>query len=184
MAFPTAKALGHLLDHQMHCADLSIQVHWGDQVESGDVAWHIDGPNSFVHLALGLSGTRALHTRRRVKSGRVHQNCLVGVDDEREVMWQNEGGAYLASPCCFPHAVQYPSCDWENRIVAVQMRLFLTEDDLCGLMGREHSALDIDPQGGTAAIVFRHLAAKCSEGLRMPSLEEVESVLAEQLSTP
>jgi len=168
MAFPTARALGHLLDDQMHFADLSIQVHWGDEVES----WHIDAPNSFLHLALGLSGKRALHTRRLFKSGRVDQNCLVGVDDEREVMWQNEGGAYLASPCCFPHAVEYPSCDWENRVVAVQMRLLLTEDELFGL-------LDMDPHGGTAAIVFRHLAAKCSEGLRMPSLEEVECVLAE-----
>jgi len=145
------------------------------------VAWHIDAPNSFLHLALGLSGKRALHARRNVVQGRVRQNCLVGHEDEREVLWQNQGEAYLSAPCCFPHAVEYPSVSWENRIVAVQVRLLLSEDELFGMMGKQHSSLDVDPRGGTAAIVFRQLdiAARCGGGLSLPGMDDVQTVLAE-----
>ncbi|CAE8635904.1 unnamed protein product [Polarella glacialis] len=180
-AFPNAGLLADVLDRQMHFADISLQVHWGDEVSAGDVAWHVDAPNSFLHLALGLSGTRALHTRNNIVKGRVHQNCLVGHEDEREVLWQNQGEAYLSVPCCFPHAVEYPAFDWDSRIVAVQIRLLLSEDELFGMMGKEHCALDVDPRGGTAAIVFRHLdiAARTGGGLSLPGMEDVHRVLAE-----
>merc|ERR1711924_228313 len=94
-----------------------------------------------------MGGSRALHARRRVANDRIQQNCLVGVSDEREVFWQQPGETYLSVPCCFPHAVEYPQCDWDNRIVAVQVRLFLNEEELFGMMGKEHTALDIDPRG-------------------------------------
>jgi hypothetical protein len=178
-AFPNAQGLADVIERQLHFADLSVQVHWGDQVAPEDVAWHVDAPNSFLHLAVGLSGSRALHARRRIANDRIHQNCLVGVSDEREVLWQQPGETYLSVPCCFPHAVEYPQCDWENRIVAVQVRLFLNEEELFGMMGKEHTALDIDPRGGTAAIVFRRLAAQIVDGISVPSLEDVQSVLAE-----
>merc|ERR1712039_41412 len=127
--------------------------------------------------ALGLSGSRALHARRHVEDGRVHQNCLVGHTDQREVLWQSEGEAYLSAPCCFPHAVEYPESAWESRTVALQVRLLLSEEELFGMMDRQHLALDIDPKGGTAAIVFRQLelAAQAGNagGLHLPDIEDV-----------
>jgi len=180
-ACPTAGPLADVLDRQMHFADISVQVHWGDEVSAGDVAWHVDAPNSFLHLALGLSGTRALHTRRNVVRGRIHQNCIIGREDEREVLWQKPGEAYLSVPCCFPHAVEYPAADWENRVVALQMRLLLSEDELFGMMGEQPTALDADPAGSTAAAVFRQLdlAAKNGGGLSLPGMEDVQRVLAD-----
>merc|ERR1740130_1352086 len=148
MAYPTAGTLANVLDTQRHFADLSVQVHWGDEVAPENVAWHMDAPNSFLHLALGLSGSRALHARRNVKNGRVAGNCLVGEADEREILRQKQGDVYLTAPCCFPHAVQYPSCDWDERVVAVQIRLFLSEEELFGMCGKQHTALDADPNGG------------------------------------
>jgi hypothetical protein len=173
-----AAGLANVLERQMHFADLSVQVHWGDEVPSDHVAWHIDAPNSFLHLAVSLSGSRVLHARRRVVNGRVPQNCLVGMSDERETLEQHQGDTYMSSPCCFPHAVEYPACSWDSRIVAVQVRLFLNEEELFGMLGSEHTALDIDPQGGTASIVFRRLST-CGDEMNMPDLALVQKVIAE-----
>mmetsp|Transcript_4345 Transcript_4345/g.7653 ORF Transcript_4345/g.7653 Transcript_4345/m.7653 type:complete len:296 (-) Transcript_4345:147-1034(-) len=173
-----ARALGAVLQRQAIFADLSVQMHWGDEIPQDHVAWHMDAPNSFLHLAIGLQGQRALHTRRSVINGRVSHNCALGASDEREVLPQAQGSAYVSSPCCFPHAVQYPEVDWSKRIVAVQCRLHLSEEELFGsLTGKQHTALDIDPNGGTAATVFRHLASMASNGLQMPTLSEVQALL-------
>lgn len=176
----TAAALAGVLHRQAHFADLSVQVHWGDEVSSDHVGWHIDAANSFLHMAIGLQGCRALHARRGISGGRIQQNCAVGPTDGREVLWQAEGSVYLGSPCCYPHAVEYPASDWAHRIIAIQCRLHLTENELFGsLDGKQHTALDIDPQGGTAAIVFRHFAAAGCQGLVMPCLEDVKGTLQE-----
>jgi len=172
----TAAPLGSVLERQAHFADLSVQIHWGDEIPSDHVAWHVDASNSFLHMAIGLQGQRALHVRRHVNRSRVSQNCAIGASDDREVLPQGPGSVYVASPCCFPHAVQYEETGWSNRIVAVQCRLLLTEEEIFGtLNGKQHTALDIDPQGGTAAIVFRHLESLASHGLALPTLDEVQA---------
>eukprot|EP00930_Biecheleria_cincta_P082337 TRINITY_DN72091_c0_g1_i1.p1 TRINITY_DN72091_c0_g1~~TRINITY_DN72091_c0_g1_i1.p1 ORF type:complete len:310 (-),score=41.16 TRINITY_DN72091_c0_g1_i1:231-1160(-) len=182
---PTAAPLADVLKRQAHFADLSVQVHWGEEVSSDHVAWHVDAANSFLHMAIGLQGRRALHARRGISAGRIHQNCAIGPTDGREVLWQAEGSAYLGSPCCYPHAVEYPASDWAHRIIAIQCRLHLTEDELFGsLSGKRHTALDIDPRGGTAAIVFRHFAAAGCQGFVMPRLEDVKGTLQELRATP
>jgi len=173
----TAAPLAAILRRQVHFADLSVQIHWGDEVPAEHVAWHIDAPNSFLHMAIGLQGQRALHARRCVAKSRISKNCAVGVSDEREVLWQNEGAAYLGSPCCYPHAVEYPSVDWSGRIVALQCRLLFSVEELLGMI--QDTALDIDPRGGTAAIVFRHCAAMARGALKMPGLLDVQEVLKE-----
>jgi len=161
---PNSAMFASVLDSGKHFADISVQIHWGDAVEVGDVAWHIDAPNSFLHMALGLSGSRALHARRDVRNGRVSRNCLIGASDDREIIWQSEGEVYLGAPCCYPHAVEYPACSWENRIIAVQLRLLLMEEELFG-------ALDTDSGGGTAKTFFRHLDLQSE--LVMPSVSQL-----------
>ena len=46
-------------------ADLAVQIHWGDAVGSQDVAWHIDAPNSALHMAVSLHGRRTLQMKLR-----------------------------------------------------------------------------------------------------------------------
>lgn len=180
---PIAAPLAEVLRRRVHFADLSVQIHWGDSIPPEHVAWHVDAANSFLHMAIGLQGRRALHARRSIENGRVRRNCAVGATDDREVIWLEEGSAYFGSPCCYPHAVEYPSTRWEDRIVAVQCRLLLNEDELFGTLAEtKHTALDIDPKGGTAAIVFRHCAALGSKCFVMPQLAEVQAVVAEMAS--
>eukprot|EP00928_Gymnodinium_smaydae_P040405 TRINITY_DN27403_c0_g1_i1.p1 TRINITY_DN27403_c0_g1~~TRINITY_DN27403_c0_g1_i1.p1 ORF type:complete len:307 (+),score=22.26 TRINITY_DN27403_c0_g1_i1:113-922(+) len=158
--------LARVLESGRHFADISVQIHWGEAVKAPDIAWHIDAPNSYLHMAIGLSGSRALHARRQFRNGRVSRHCLVGSTDEREVVWQSEGDLYLGTPCCYPHAVEYPECAWDNRIVAVQLRLLLTEEELFG-------SIDVDVEAHTARTVFRHLASQSE--LVIPTLEELKA---------
>lgn len=158
------KPLVSVLQRGAHVADLSIQVHWGEGIPPSGVSWHIDAPNSFLHLAVGLQGRRALHAKRG--QGRYGS---AGRDDEVEVLWQEEGAAYLSSPATFPHAVEYPEVDWDGRIVAVQCRLLFHPDEFRELFGPR--SLDTDPAAGTCAALFGLLAAWGE--LRTPSLEEV-----------
>jgi len=176
----TAAPLADVLKRRAHFADISVQVHWGDEVPLECVCWHVDAANSLVHMALGLQGRRGLHARRNIAAGRIHQNCALGLTDEREILWQAEGSAYLGSPCCYPHAVEYPAAYWSKRIVAVQCRLHLTEDEMFGnFAGRQHTMLDADPRGGTAAIVFRHFASVAGQGLVMPRLSDIQNIMEE-----
>lgn len=177
-ASPSASLVAEILQREGHFADLSVQVHWGDAVPPEHVGWHVDAANSFLHMALSLQGRRALHARHRVSNGRISQQCAVGPGDDREVFWQEPGSVYLSSPCCFPHAVEYPACGWQDRIVAVQCRLLLGEEELFGMTGSGASRLDVDPKGGTAAIIFRHMAGR-GASLRVPSLDEVRAVMTE-----
>jgi len=163
------QGLAPVMQRQACFADLAVQVHWGDEVPAEQAAWHIDAPNSFLHLALALQGRRALLAQRR-KAPRVPGQPRNEV--AAETLWQEPGAAYLSSPCCFPHAVQYPETTWEQRIVAVQCRLLLTHDELFAMDRRQ--ALDTDPHGDLAQAVFRHLSAV---HLKIPSLAEVETHL-------
>eukprot|EP00419_Tripos_fusus_P010111 CAMPEP_0172662748 /NCGR_PEP_ID=MMETSP1074-20121228/5530_1 /TAXON_ID=2916 /ORGANISM="Ceratium fusus, Strain PA161109" /LENGTH=313 /DNA_ID=CAMNT_0013478681 /DNA_START=28 /DNA_END=969 /DNA_ORIENTATION=+ len=161
------RGLAPVMQRQACFADLSVQIHWGDEVPTQQAAWHVDAPNSFLHLALGLQGRRALLAQRR-KVPRVpgQPRSEVGT----ETLWQEPGAAYLSTPCCFPHAVHYPQTTWEQRIVAVQCRLLLTDDELFAVDNRE--ALDTDPHATLAQAIFRHLS---QAHLQIPSLAEVEA---------
>jgi len=67
--------LATVLQRSAHCADLSVQIHWGDEVPAEDISWHVDAANSFLHLAVGLHGARSLHAKRRVCGGKIHKIC-------------------------------------------------------------------------------------------------------------
>lgn len=55
-----AGALLHLLADNRHFADLSSQIHFGDEVPSKRANFHNDGPNSALHVALSINGRRSL----------------------------------------------------------------------------------------------------------------------------
>eukprot|EP00933_Yihiella_yeosuensis_P041469 TRINITY_DN35867_c0_g1_i1.p1 TRINITY_DN35867_c0_g1~~TRINITY_DN35867_c0_g1_i1.p1 ORF type:complete len:300 (-),score=64.79 TRINITY_DN35867_c0_g1_i1:229-1128(-) len=168
-----SQTLADVLQRGGHFADLSVQIHWGEEVPA-DQGWHTDAANSFLHLALSLGGSRALHECRRSPK----QTVVTA-----QTHWQQEGDAYLSSPATFPHSVEYPATEWSNRIVAVQCRLLLQRKELCPNASEmaEKKLLDQDPAGVTASIVNRYLESLHMEGrnLQIPSLAEVQAVEAE-----
>jgi len=140
-------------------SDLAIQVHSGDPVTKPDIAWHLDGPNSILHLAVTIGkGTRSLHyrTRENADAEEIHE-------DER---LQPRGNVYLSSPYAFPHAVQYPAASkWEDRVVAVQCRTLFTGNDFTD----EPRLRDPDLLVGC----LDQVSGVLQEGIRLPTLAEV-----------
>lgn len=43
---------------------------------------------------------------------------------------QSAGCLYLSYPCAMLHSPLYPRCDWSSRVIAVQARCLLTQQDL------------------------------------------------------
>ncbi|CAJ1401002.1 unnamed protein product [Effrenium voratum] len=161
------KHLADVLARSAHFADLSIQIHWGEEVLAEEAMWHVDAANSFLHMAVGLQGRRALHAKRARR--RTAKTAA-------ERLWQEPGASYVGSPCCYPHAVEYPEVTWDRRIVAVQCRLLLTEEEMFGDRQNLSLLLDTDPEGNTASIVFRQTEAW---PFRLPGLAEVQAVMKE-----
>jgi hypothetical protein len=42
---------------------------------------------------------------------------------------QSAGSLYLSYPCAMQHSPLYPQCDWTTRVIAVQARCLLTQND-------------------------------------------------------
>ena len=143
-------------------ADCAVQVHYGDAVEPpGRLGWHSDAPNSLIHMAIALRGRRALHSRlKHTAEGR----------REHVVEWQEPGCVYVTSPTCFEHAVEYPECSYTNRVVAVQTRLLVNEEELYTGFASENQERDwcdlMDALGPAIASI----------STEMPSLEAVQEM--------
>eukprot|EP00746_Dinoflagellata_sp_MGD_P014483 gnl/MRDRNA2_/MRDRNA2_131764_c0_seq1.p1 gnl/MRDRNA2_/MRDRNA2_131764_c0~~gnl/MRDRNA2_/MRDRNA2_131764_c0_seq1.p1 ORF type:complete len:299 (-),score=26.23 gnl/MRDRNA2_/MRDRNA2_131764_c0_seq1:107-1003(-) len=170
-----AKSLENAILQARHFADVSVQLHWGGEVPASHANWHVDGPNSTLHLALSLHGERTLLAKREIPRAKVQR----GADGTRttqglepDCMLQSEGSVYLSAPCCYPHAVQYPEASWENRVVAVQCRVLLEDSAF--------ERIDMDSMGCTMQTVMSHLAHM---HFRLPSLEAVQEVNAELEAT-
>merc|ERR1719262_1361499 len=65
-------------------------------------------------MALSLRGRRKLHAI--LKDGYVVNENV-------------QGNLYMSTPHVFRHAVEYPSCRWRNRVVAIQCRLLMNSED-------------------------------------------------------
>lgn len=166
-----AKSLESAILQGRHFADISVQVHWGGEVPPSRANWHIDGPNSTLHLALSLHGQRTLLAKREIPRAKVKRGADGTVATqvfEPDCMLQREGSVYLSAPCCYPHAVQYPEASWEDRVVAVQCRVLLEDSAF--------DRIDMDAMGCTMQTVMSHMAHM---HFRLPSLEAVQEVRAE-----
>jgi len=118
---PEASVLRRLLLSGKAFADLAIQMHWGDAVGSGDIAWHIDAPNSALHMAVSIQGTRTLKMKVRGPfdlADEMHEEPLA------------PGSVYVGNPSAFEHGVEYSRATWENRVVAFQLRLLFCEAEM------------------------------------------------------
>ena len=141
-------------------ADLAIQVHHGSEVKGMELGWHTDALNSILHMAISLHGTRQLRVKAVDEdSGKVSEYYTV----------QRPGSIYIASPWVFEHAPQYPACNWENRVIAVQARLLMAVG--------EYGALKSEVYESGKDIVADAVATALNKAdLIVPTLEEVKEV--------
>jgi len=72
-------------------ADIAVQIHAGQAVGTQDVGWHTDGPNSIIHAALSIAGSRALHSRR-------HADEQPSTPEETIAEKMQPGDVYVSSP--------------------------------------------------------------------------------------
>lgn len=168
-AVPTTGVCGplvkRLFEDRMHFADLAVQVHFGQVVDAHDVGWHVDAPNSLLHMALSIHGNRALHSR-------LSSSFTSASPETDHVHWLPFGAAYISSPMGFVHGVEYPESTFADRTVAMQCRFQLREGDLEVL----RSAAE---EWGLLLDALTPILATAT--LSMPSLELVKEVEMEVL---
>lgn len=152
--------LGRVLGRGMAFGSVAIQVHAGEGVGGSSMNWHCDNANSLLHLALGIRGTRVLHSLRRQEGGSPSQA-------ERLM----PGDVYISSPTLFDHAVEYPQADsWEDRVIAIQFRLLVDEEENDMLLGiRDNDATKEFLQIWAKAI------ARLPGGI-LPSLDQIQEM--------
>eukprot|EP01060_Flectonema_neradi_P012470 TRINITY_DN19283_c0_g1_i1.p1 TRINITY_DN19283_c0_g1~~TRINITY_DN19283_c0_g1_i1.p1 ORF type:complete len:324 (+),score=40.35 TRINITY_DN19283_c0_g1_i1:73-972(+) len=138
-------------------SDLAVQVHYGDEIDKQNVGWHVDAPNSLLHLAISIKGERYLH------SITCNPETAESVNNRDH---QTEGDIYITTPSIMRHGVEYPACNFDNRIIAIQCRFLLTEGEL----GRAMMDLSLGECSDVVAAVLSR--AK----VRVPTMEEVMKV--------
>lgn len=153
--------LRETFENDMVFADLAIQMHFGDAVDASQVKWHVDAPNSALHMAVSLQGERTLKLKVRRPT-----EVKLGVVDEL----QHPCDVYVGNPLAYEHGLEYPQATWDDRVIACQYRLLMSREDMvsckkpAGLKGMTKIATDI-----------------VHEVITMPTLQQVEEV-AEELS--
>lgn len=128
---PAAGGLLRVLEENRHFADLSSQIHFGDEVPGKRANFHNDGPNSFIHVALSINGHRSLFWKG---SNDPHfAEDINTTDKPRGYVTHEEkqrpGSVYLSSPFIVSHGVGYKKSSWDDRIIAVQCRCLFSGDE-------------------------------------------------------
>eukprot|EP00656_Telonema_subtile_P000104 TRINITY_DN10047_c0_g1_i3.p1 TRINITY_DN10047_c0_g1~~TRINITY_DN10047_c0_g1_i3.p1 ORF type:complete len:309 (-),score=50.51 TRINITY_DN10047_c0_g1_i3:187-1113(-) len=162
-------------DAEVAFADLSIQVHYGAEVDADSVLWHFDGSNSLLHMAISISAERTLHaliseTRLDTVKELFYVKGLLEQGIAHRVQFpQQPGSVYLGSPFGFEHAVEYPKSSWSRRIVTVQCRILMTAAQAQAMRSPRESAQILRDQISPVLM---------TAPLRMPSLADVLRVEA------
>eukprot|EP00439_Symbiodinium_sp_Y106_P057779 s4539_g8.t1 len=168
---PENSVLRRLLEEGRAFADLAVQIHWGESVGQDDIAWHVDAPNSALHMAVSVHGRRSLKMKLRQPF-----ELEPAIHEELQV----PGDVYVGNPAAFEHGLEYPAATWEplngkgrreeissseTRTVAFQLRLLINEAEM----------RDQDVHQGLSALA-KGIAA---QPLRLPGLAELRRIEAE-----
>eukprot|EP00416_Gambierdiscus_australes_P031474 CAMPEP_0171088418 /NCGR_PEP_ID=MMETSP0766_2-20121228/20765_1 /TAXON_ID=439317 /ORGANISM="Gambierdiscus australes, Strain CAWD 149" /LENGTH=531 /DNA_ID=CAMNT_0011546215 /DNA_START=154 /DNA_END=1748 /DNA_ORIENTATION=+ len=155
-----------------HFGVVEAQVRWGG--EALRQPSHMDGATSLVHMGFTLGGHRTL--RAGVFPDRFTESVGKNVWDEK--LWLPEhlqemdmtlGSAYISSPFCFEHAVQYEPCSSQEPIIALMFRFGFPKD-----LGKMINNMRTDDMLDITTTIAVCLKTASSRGqLRMPSLGEV-----------
>ena len=140
-----------------HLGDVAFQFHWGDAIAGDLIGWHCDGPNSYLHLAIGLLGHRVVHLSQMEEGHTLHP--------------QQPGDIYLGTPHTIRHGVEYPSCEWNSRVLALQCRFLIPS------VGTEPTF--VQPQSSD------HICKSITNAfILVPTLEEVQAYCNESDLVP
>lgn len=182
MSGAAAEVYCKLLSEGRLFADLSVQLHYGAEISHERAAFHNDGPNSLLHLALSIRGQRSLLWKGSKDKDAVMSNLgrkgwftfseSYNTYEEKQV----PGSVYLSSPFLVSHGVSYPICDWEDRIVAVQCRCLLSTQELSLLRETSEEEWMSVIELVTTAIRNGTSSEQGGNMFRLPTLDEVESV--------
>ena len=189
---PAAAVIVKLLEDNRHFADLSSQIHFGDEVLPERAVFHNDGPNSAMHVALSINGRRSLFWKGSKDPAfldDVHSAAPSGYEIHEAP--QVAGSVYLSSPFIVSHGVGYPRASWDNRVIAVQCRCLFTRGEFSDM----YSASEHDWQAtmqtvsaclGRTQAAMKHTTEDKNRSVatyvfRFPSLSEVQVVYEELL---
>eukprot|EP00397_Hematodinium_sp_SG-2012_P028107 GEMP01029574.1.p1 GENE.GEMP01029574.1~~GEMP01029574.1.p1 ORF type:complete len:403 (+),score=98.40 GEMP01029574.1:239-1447(+) len=141
-------------------ADVTVRVHFGDEVPDTDLRWHVNTPLAALQLSFLLEGTRYLHMER-------HKTSTPNSDDPpHERIEQDIGYLYISSPWVYEHGVEYPISDDDDRIVMIHCQFLMSPDDY---------ARATAPQAQEGWGELMHLVAKRIAGasMKVPTYNQV-----------
>lgn len=156
-AVPSDSILAAVFKRGWAFGDLALQVHYGTAVDESCVGWHMDAVNSALHMAVSLRGSRVLKSKLTPAAPRKGERQTTQIQDSP----QSAGDVYVSNPHSFVHGVEYPTSDWSSRVVACQIRLLMTEEEMFSSVS------------GKGSDAIAHALAASGGRLRMPTLEEV-----------
>ena len=104
-ACPEGSRLRGALQDGRAFGDLALQIHWGDAVGPEDVQWHVDAPNSALHMAVSLHGQRTLQMKLRDPFA-LETHVVSERQEPRDV--------YIGNPAAFEHGLQYAAATWDR----------------------------------------------------------------------
>jgi len=155
-AMPRGSVLRKVFQEGKAFGDAAMQIHYGDAVGPDHVGWHVDAANSALHMALSLRGCRTL----KMKVGATANDATVVTDKP-----QSPGDVYVGNPVSYAHGLEYPAVNWDQRVVACQLRLLMTQSEM------------FDPFVSAGMNEIAHQVSRMR--LSIPSLVEVEQALAD-----
>lgn len=185
------RLLGTLIEcfrNQRHFGIIEAQVRFGEAPLRQPS--HRDGATSLLHLGLTLGGRRTLRCgvflTPDCRGNAPAEGAVVDGEDPmgesnvwNEKVWKAEhlveaqlrpGSAYLSSPFCFEHAVEYEGCSARRPMIALMCRWGFPED-----LGKHVNEMRTEDMLDVVQVVANCLKVACCEGqLRLPSLDEVK----------
>jgi hypothetical protein len=102
--------------------DGSGQVHHGAGVSARRLRYHLDHSNSLLHMAISIRGRRKLMAYLG-KSPRSPLKDVVALP-------QQPGDVYLGSAALYYHAVAFEPVEWDERIISLQCRFLMSQEEL------------------------------------------------------
>mmetsp|Transcript_52266 Transcript_52266/g.163880 ORF Transcript_52266/g.163880 Transcript_52266/m.163880 type:complete len:501 (+) Transcript_52266:1-1503(+) len=159
--------------NKRHFGVVEAQIRWGG--ERLRQPSHMDGATSLVHLGLTLGGARRLRSgvfpaKDTVSSGKNVWDESVWAPAHLQDAPMLPGSAYLSSPFCFEHAVEYEPCSATEPMVALMCRFGFPKD-----LGPMINNMRGDDMLDITTVVAASLKAACTRGLlRLPTVAEVQ----------
>lgn len=149
-----SRVFARCIAEDRHFADCSTQIHFGTAVPEKHIKWHVDAPNSALHMGLSLRGDRIFHDR-------------IGSAPSAQTV----GDVYVGCPATFRHGVEYTESTWDTRMIAVQSRILLNPEE----MKITEFGPDNDFERCMCEVIVPHMKEN-GDRIVMPSMADIRTV--------